>query len=76
MTEITWKSILAELVNGNHLNADESWWFVNDLMNGNANPACVGAVLATQQQLGLTANEIEGAAKAMVSHAVPLNVSG
>ena len=56
MTEITWKSILAELVNGNHLNADESWWFVNDLMNGNANPACVGAVLATQQQLGLTAN--------------------
>ncbi|MFR0568186.1 anthranilate phosphoribosyltransferase [Bifidobacterium apri] len=76
MTEITWKSILTELVNGNHLNADESWWFVNDLMNGNANPACVGAVLATQQQLGLTAPEIEGAAKAMVSHAVPLNVSG
>lgn len=76
MTEITWKSILAELVNGNHLDADESWWFVNDLMNGNANPACVGAVLATQQQLGLTAPEIEGAAKAMVSHAIPLNVSG
>lgn len=76
MTEITWKSILAELVNGNHLDADESWWFVDDLMNGNANPACVGAVLAAQQQLGLTAPEIEGAAKAMVSHAVPLNVSG
>lgn len=76
MAEITWKSILAQLVNGNHLDANESWWFVNDLMNGNANPACVGAVLATQQQLGLTAPEIEGAAKAMVSHAVPLNVSG
>ena len=76
MTEITWKSILAELVNGNHLDADESWWFVDDLMNDNANPACVGAVLATQQQLGLTAPEIEGAAKAMVSHAIPLNVSG
>ena len=29
-----------------------------------------------QEQLGLTADEVCGAAKAMVSHAVPLNVSG
>ena len=35
----------------------------------------MGAALAMQQQLGLTA-EVRGAAKAMVSHAVPLNVSG
>ena len=76
MAELTWKSILTKLVQGEHLNAEESEWFVDDLMRGNANPASVGAVLATQQQLGLTAPEIAGAAKAMVSHAVPLRVEG
>ena len=54
MAEITWKSILTKLVGGDHLSAEESEWFVDDLMNGNADPAAVGAVLATQQQLGLT----------------------
>ena len=76
MAEITWKSILTKLVGGDHLTAEESEWFVDDLMQGNANPAAVGATLAMQQQLGLTADEVRGAAKAMVSHAVPLNVSG
>lgn len=76
MAEITWKSILTKLVGGDHLSAEESEWFVDDLMNGNANPAAVGAVLATQQQLGLTTDEVRGAAKAMVAHAVPLNITG
>ena len=49
MAEITWKSILTKLVGGDHLSAEESEWFVDDLMQGNANPAAVGAVLATQQ---------------------------
>ena len=76
MAEITWKSILTKLVGGDHLSAEESEWFVDDLMQGNADPAAVGAALAMQEQLGLTADEVHGAAKAMVSHAVPLNVSG
>ncbi|RSX54176.1 anthranilate phosphoribosyltransferase [Bifidobacterium goeldii] len=76
MAEITWKSILTKLVGGDHLSAEESEWFVDDLMKGNANPAAVGAALAMQQQLGLTPEEVSGAAKAMVSHAVPLKVSG
>ncbi len=76
MTEITWKSILRKLVDGNHLDFDESRWYVDDLMRGGADPAAVGAVLAMQQQLGLTAEEISGAAQAMVSHAVALHVSG
>ena len=49
MAEITWKSILTKLVGGDHLSAEESEWFVDDLMNGKADPAAVGAVLATQQ---------------------------
>lgn len=76
MADITFKSILTKLVGGAHLSAAECEWFVDDLMSGNADPAAVGAVLATQQQLGLTADEVSGAAKAMVSHAVPLNVRG
>ena len=76
MAEITWKSILTKLVGGDHLSAEESWWFVDDLMRGNADPAAVGAVLAVQQQLGLTAQEVSGAARAMVAHAVPLHVHG
>ena len=76
MAEITWKSILTKLVGGDHLSAEESEWFVDDLMNGTADPAAVGAVLATQQQLGLTPDEVRGAAKAMVAHAIPLHIDG
>lgn len=76
MAQITWRSILAELVSGTHLSKEESEWFVDDLMQGNADQAAVGAVLATQQQLGLTAQEVAGAAKAMVAHSLPLNVTG
>ncbi|MEE1296706.1 MAG: anthranilate phosphoribosyltransferase [Bifidobacterium sp.] len=74
MSDITWKSNLAKLVKGEHLSAEETEWFVDDLMKGNADPAAVGATLATQQQLGLTADEVAGAAKAMVAHAVPLEI--
>lgn len=74
MSEISWKSNLTKLVKGEHLTAEETAWFVDDLMKGNADPAAVGAVLATQQQLGLTAQEVSGAAQAMVAHAVPLQV--
>lgn len=76
MADITWKSILTKLVGGDHLTAGESEWFVDDLMQGNADPAAVGAAIAMQEQLGLTAEEVRGAAKAMVRHAVPLHVSG
>lgn len=76
MAEIMWKSILTKLVSGQHLNADEAEWFVDELMQGNANPVTVGAVLATEQQLGLTADEIAGASKAMRAHAVPLAIDG
>ncbi|MBM6699489.1 anthranilate phosphoribosyltransferase [Bifidobacterium pullorum subsp. saeculare] len=76
MADVTWKSILTKLVGGSHLTAGETEWYVDDLMEGNAAPAAVGAVLATQQQLGLTAEEVAGAAKAMVAHAVPLKVTG
>ena len=44
-------------------------------MQGNANPAAVGAALAMQEQLGLTADEVRGAA-GMVSPTPCLNVSG
>ena len=75
MAEITWKSILTKLVGGDHLTAEESEWFVDDLMQGNANPApwCRARYAAAA---GTDADEVRGAAKAMVSHAVPLNVSG
>ncbi|MCT6837071.1 MAG: anthranilate phosphoribosyltransferase [Bifidobacteriales bacterium] len=76
MRPLTWKSILNSLVSGRHLSADETEWYMNDLMDGNADPVQVGAVLSMQSALGLTSQEVEGAAKAMVGHAVPLKVSG
>ncbi|MCI2148059.1 anthranilate phosphoribosyltransferase [Bifidobacterium crudilactis] len=72
----TWKAILRTLVKGQALTADESYWFVDELMNGNADPVAVGATLAAMQTLGLTSEEVAGAAKAMVSHAKSLNVEG
>lgn len=77
MTEpLTWKSILTTLVAGNHLSAEQSEWYMDELMSGKADPVSVGAVLAVQSALGFTSEEVAGAAKAMVGHAVPLHVSG
>ncbi|MFT8593253.1 MAG: anthranilate phosphoribosyltransferase [Bifidobacterium sp.] len=77
MTEpFTWKSILTTLVAGNHLSAEQSQWYMDELMSGKADPVPVAAVLAVQSTLGFTSEEVAGAAKAMVSHAVPLHVSG
>ncbi|MCI1984202.1 MAG: anthranilate phosphoribosyltransferase [Bifidobacteriaceae bacterium] len=72
----TWKSILSSLAAGEHLSFEQSEWFMDDLMNGNASSVPVAATLAAQQALGLTPPEVAGAAKAMVEHAVALNVSG
>ncbi|MFT8703925.1 anthranilate phosphoribosyltransferase [Bifidobacterium aquikefiricola] len=77
MTEpFTWKSTLATLVAGTHLSAEQSEWYMDELMSGKADPAPVAAVLAVQSALGFTSEEVAGAAKAMVAHAVPLRVSG
>ena len=38
MAEITWKSILTKLVGGDHLTAEESEWFVDDLMQATRTP--------------------------------------
>ncbi|MFT8857402.1 anthranilate phosphoribosyltransferase [Bifidobacterium aquikefiri] len=77
MTEpFTWKSTLATLVAGKHLSTEQSEWYMDELMSGKADPVPVAAVLAVQSALGFTSEEVAGAAKAMVSHAVPLHVSG
>ena len=76
MRPLSWKSVLNSLVSGRHLSADEAEWCMNDLMDGHADPVQVGAALSMQSALGLTSPEVEGAAKAMVGHAVPLKVSG
>lgn len=77
MADYTFKSILNQLVvKHEHLTQEQSEWYVDELMDGNADPAAVGAVLATQQQLGLTADEVAGAAHAMVQHALPLPLTG
>lgn len=72
----SWKSILSRLATGEHLTFEQSEWFMNDLMDGNASSVPVAATLAAQQALGLTPEEIAGAAKAMVEHAVTLTVPG
>lgn len=74
--QYSFHSVLLKLVSGQHLTQDESQWYINELMDGNADPLQVSAVLATQQQLGLTAQEIAGAASAMVNHAQALLVQG
>lgn len=75
MVENSCKEILQSLVSGKHITAEQSWWFINYVMQGESDPAVVGAVLATQQMLGFTPQEVEGAAKAMVENARSLDVS-
>ena len=52
MAEINWKSNLTNLVGGDQLSAEAAECFVDDLMDGNDNPAAVGSDMETQIQHG------------------------
>ncbi|MEM7681884.1 MAG: anthranilate phosphoribosyltransferase [Planctomycetota bacterium] len=68
------KDLLAQLLDGEPLHADQAMAAFSAIMSGEADPAQTGALLALIQQRGPTLNEIVGAARVMRAKATPVTV--
>ncbi len=70
------KSFLSKLARGERLTEEEAGQAMGTIMDGEATPAQIGALLATLAVRGETEDEIVGFARTMRSRAVPLKASG
>jgi anthranilate phosphoribosyltransferase len=65
---MTVQQALARLLDGHSLSRDEARAVMNEVMDGEATPAQIGALLTALRMKGETAEEIAGCAEAMRSH--------
>ncbi|MFE6158278.1 anthranilate phosphoribosyltransferase [Streptomyces sp. NPDC056486] len=75
-TDRHWPDLLNSLLDQRHLSADESDWVMEEVMTGRAAPSRLAGLLVALRAKGETTDEIEGLARAMRRHAVPLRVDG
>lgn len=71
-----YSALLAQVVAGEDLRAEQAHDFMASVMNGDVPPSVLGAVLATLAAKGETVEELAGFSSAMVQAAIPLQVPG
>jgi anthranilate phosphoribosyltransferase len=72
----TWPSLLAALIRGDSLTADESEWVMNEIMDGAATPSQIAGFGIALRIKGVSVAEMTGLARSMLAHATPITVSG
>ena len=72
----TWSDLLTTLCSGSDLTRDQASWAMDRVMNGEASPARLAAFLAALRTKGETADEMQGLADTMLSHALRFEVEG
>ena len=78
MTEqlFSWSDLLTTVCSGGDLSVEESAWVMDRVMLGEASPARLAAFLAGLRAKGETAQEMQGLADMMLSHALRFEVDG
>lgn len=71
-----WSDLLTTVCSGGDLSAEESAWVMDRVMLGEASPARLAAFLAGLRAKGETAQEMQGLADMMLSHALRFEVDG
>ena len=74
--KVSIKRHLAKLARGERLTEDEAAQAMGTIMDGDATPAQIGALLAAMAARGETEDEVVGFARAMRARAVPLQLEG
>ena len=74
--KVSIKRHLAKLARGERLSEDEAAQAMGAVMDGDATPAQIGALLAAMAARGETEDEVVGFARTMRSRAVPLSSQG
>jgi anthranilate phosphoribosyltransferase len=74
--ELSWPSLLGQLINGESLSADAAAWAMSEIMEGAATPAQIAAFGIGLRMKGETPAEVDGLASAMLRLATPLSIPG
>jgi anthranilate phosphoribosyltransferase len=72
----TWPAVLAALIRGDSLTADESEWAMNEIMEGAATPSQIAGFGVALRIKGTSVAELTGLARAMLAHATPIDLPG
>ncbi|MEV6266082.1 anthranilate phosphoribosyltransferase [Kribbella sp. NPDC051936] len=72
----TWSGLISALLAGSDLSAADTGWAMDQLVLGDASPAQISGFLIALQAKGETADELNGLAEVLRSHATPVRIDG
>lgn len=72
----TWPAVLAALIRGDSLTADEGEWAMNEIMEGAATPSQIAGFAVALRIKGVSVAEMTGLARSMLAHATPIHLPG
>jgi anthranilate phosphoribosyltransferase len=76
VTERAWPVLLAALLGGQSLSAEDTTWAMHQVMSGEATPAQIAGFAMALRAKGETAEEVDGLVRAMLEHALRVTVDG
>lgn len=71
----SWSALLATLIDGEPLSADDTAWAMNEVMSGAATAAQIAGFVVALRAKGETAEELTGLVRAMLGHARRIEVA-
>ncbi|MET9313056.1 anthranilate phosphoribosyltransferase [Kribbella sp. NPDC003505] len=72
----TWSGLISALLAGSDLSAADTGWAMDQLVLGDASPAQISGFLIALRAKGETADELNGLAEVLRSHATPVRIDG
>ena len=72
---LTWPSLLTQLLDGENLSIAQATWAMNEMVGGTATPSQIAAFLIALRAKGETVDEIVGFRDAVLEHALELPVT-
>ena len=72
----TWSGLISALLAGSDLSAADTGWAMDQLVLGEASPAQISGFLIALRAKGETADELNGLAAVLRSHAMPVRIPG
>jgi anthranilate phosphoribosyltransferase len=73
---MSWPRLLAALIAGGSLSADDTAWAMSEIMAGAATSAQIAGFAVALRAKGETTEEVSGLVRAMIAEATPLDLSG
>jgi anthranilate phosphoribosyltransferase len=73
---MSWPRLLAALIAGESLGADDTAWAMSEIMAGSATSAQIAGFAVALRAKGETTDEVSGLVRAMLAEATPLDLTG